>query len=118
MSEPPSTGGEAGAFIENVYISRTVRIAPIFEHELNTISSSSAGSAIWFSLMSAFLSVGAGILINAAFQEKLTELAVLTTWWIGPGCILASLICFGFAINATLKGNAIMKDLRSKLGTN
>jgi len=111
------TQAQPGSSIENIYISRSVEVAPVFEHELEAIASSSFTASLWQSCSAGLFSFAVGIFVNAVFQDKLTDLAYTLTWRIAPASIVFGVVCFVVALVTGRKGSRTLQEIRGKFSS-
>ena len=91
-----------GAVFQTYNMERTVRIYPITEGELKTISIMNTLAIVFFSLGSALLSFALGIIVNCAIEGQLTEVANTLLRVVAPICGILSLISYGIGIWALI----------------
>ena len=89
-----------GAVFHTYHMGRTVRIYPITEGELKTISIMNTLAIVFFSIGSALLSFALGIIVNCAIDGQLTEVANTLLRVVAPICGVLGIISYVIGILA------------------
>jgi MFS family permease len=89
---PLATGTAPGAFVENLYVRRTVTVLAVHEHEVQDIAFMNTLATIGFAVATAFAGFGVGILTAAAFADRIGDTARATLEIGLPICGLVAVI--------------------------
>lgn len=76
-SVPSQTAG--GATVQSEYMGRTMKCYPVHETEMESLSTMNTEATVFFSSMSACIALAAGIVTNAIFAERSTEMSKFAT---------------------------------------
>jgi hypothetical protein len=84
-----------GSYLPTEHLTRTaVKVYPVMEHELQTISAHNWQATAFYSAASTFTGFAIGLVINVFVAEKLSDLA-RHTWFIFEGLFAAAaLVCY------------------------
>ncbi len=88
---------EAGSKFHTYQIGRTVKIYPILETELRSISMLNTLVIISFSAGTGFLTYGIGLVTDGVMQESITETGHFLFNFVVPLCAIVCLLCYGVA---------------------
>lgn len=114
MSHGPIVDSSTTAVVRLIYVEREARALPIFESELNIISSMNRQATLFSAVGSALLSYAVGIWTNAMFAGELTQRAELMTTEVAPGLVFLSCGFFGlFAWTHLKHRRLIQRQIRS-----
>jgi hypothetical protein len=110
-SSPPSDN-PSGATIVTAYARRRVQAYPVFENEIRSISTLNSLSAVFFSIMSAFISFAVGIWVNALFVQNPPPEGKLLSEVAAPACCVAAVVAACLGIWAVCSRSNAWKDIR------
>ena len=114
---PSATGGVSGAMVENLYVKRTVRVLAVHQHEVHSISFMNTLATVAFSVASAFIGFGAGILTNAAFADTMTPLATAAMELGAPLCFASAIIAIVLGCIALAKRKSTLTQIEEQSQT-
>jgi hypothetical protein len=97
QASPPSDN-PSGATIITAYARRRVSAYPVFENEIQSISTFNSLSSVCFSVMSAFISFAVAIWVSSLFVEKPPAEGVILSHVVAPACCVGAFVaaCLGF----------------------
>lgn len=99
------------------YMGRTSKCYPIHESEIESLATFDALGTVFSAIGSAALAFAGGIWTNAAFAEKLTPLAELTSKFGAPLLCTLSLIFYLLAYFAVTRRRSLWKRIKGEAVT-
>lgn len=119
MDGQPSFGGTtaAGATFQAEYMGRTMKCYPVHENEMESLATLNTEATTFFSVASAAIALGAGILTNAAFAETLTPTAMVSCMIIAPVLGALALVFLGLGFYTTRRRATLWKRITSEAVT-
>jgi hypothetical protein len=89
-----------GAVISTVYTRREVKAYPVFQSEVRSFSTFNTLEKVAYSASASFVSLAAGIWINASFSGAPTPEGAILSHLVAPGLCGLSIITLGLAFMA------------------
>ena len=110
----PAAAAATGALVQSFYAVRDMRIYPVAEHELESLTTMNMLNTALLAVGIGLISLAIGIAANYAFAEKITPEGDVLTKFGAPILAVLGIVAFLFCGFTLKKRNAIWDTIRSE----
>lgn len=117
-SQPPggvpsvSYGSQTGSQLYMLHATRVMKVYPIVESELSTITIMNVLSALGFSIGGIFVGIAINVWINASFYKELVPEAQVMVYWGAPISLVLGLFFFAVSVLAVAFRSSTWRAVR------